>query len=78
MEEQNFGVLFDTIELHDENHLDVILHTMDKNTAIYILTQAVTHSFRKGAFTLGESEVISKSLRILHREEPKVEEEKKD
>lgn len=69
MEEKNFGILFETIKLENESHLEAILQTIDKNSATYILTQAVSYAFRRGAFTLGESEVISKSLRIINKNE---------
>jgi len=73
MEENVFGILFETIKLESENHLDAILLSMDKNSANYILTQALSYAFRRGAFSLGESEVISKALRVLNsveEEEP--------
>ena len=72
MEENIFGVLFETIKLENENHLEAIIQSMDKNSASYVITQAVAYAYRRGAFSLGESEVISKSLRVLNR----VEEEK--
>jgi hypothetical protein len=71
MNKNNFGVLFETINLETEDHLDAILHSMNKETSLYILTQAVSYAYRRGAFTLGESEVISKSLRVLTTQEEK-------
>jgi hypothetical protein len=38
---------------------------MDKEHSIYYLVEAVKSAHKKGAFTIGESEVISKSLRVL-------------
>jgi len=37
---------------------------MDKSSAIFILQQAVNNAFKQGAFTLGESEVLGKAIRI--------------
>lgn len=71
MDNTNFGVLFETIKLENEEHLEAILQTMSKETAIYILTQAVSYAYKRGAFTLGESEVISKSIRVLSTQEEK-------
>lgn len=68
-EEKLFGKLFNTIPLYDENHLDTILTTMDKKTASYILIQAVKHAYHQSIFSLGESEVISKSIRVLSKED---------
>lgn len=67
MEENVFGVLFETIKLENESHLEAIIQSMDKNSANYVITQAVSYAFRRGAFSLGESEVVSKALRVLNR-----------
>ena len=68
-EEKLFGKLFNTIPLYDENHLDTILTTMDKKTATYFLIQAVKFAYHQGVYSLGESEVISKSIRTQTKEE---------
>ena len=68
MEEQKlFGKLFNTIPLLNENHLDVLLQTMDKDTSIYVLIQAVKHAHESGVYSLGETEVISKCIRTLSK-----------
>jgi hypothetical protein len=72
MEEQLFGKLFNTVPLVDENHLETILNTMDKNSATYLLVQAVKHAYHSGVYSLGESEVISKCIRTISNEEKKV------
>jgi hypothetical protein len=74
MEEQLFGKLFNTVPLVDENHLETILNTMDKNSATYLLVQAVKHAYHSGVYSLGESEVISKCIRTISNEEKKVSE----
>ena len=71
MENKIFGTLFETIKLENEEHLEAILKTMDKNSATYILTQAISYAYKRGAFSLGEAEVISKSLRVLNNIEEK-------
>lgn len=67
MEEKNnnFGNLFGSIDLLSEEHLELILSTMNKDHALYYLIESVKSAHKKGAFTIGESEVISKSIRIL-------------
>ena len=70
MEENNieiYGNLFGSINLLSEDHLDMILSTMDKEHSIYYLVEAVKSAHKRGAFTLGESEVISRSIRILSK-----------
>jgi len=38
---------------------------MDRNVATVFLIQAVEYAFERGAFNLVESEIISKSIRVL-------------
>jgi hypothetical protein len=61
----NFGNLFGEINLISEDHLDAILSTMDKEHAIYYLIESVKAAYKRGAFTIGETEVISKSIRVI-------------
>lgn len=70
MENENklFGTLFGVIELLNEEHLDIILSTMDKEHSIYYLVEAIKSAHRKGAFTIGEAEVISKAIRTVSRQ----------
>jgi hypothetical protein len=64
-----FGKIFDSIAILSYDHLDIILKTMDEKTAIYFLTQAVSYAHSKGVYSLGECEVISKSIRVLSKTE---------
>lgn len=66
---QLYGELFGSIPLQNEKHLDVLLETMDKPNAIYILTQAVKYAYNQGAYSIGESEVLSKAIRISNKPE---------
>jgi hypothetical protein len=73
-ENQILTKLFGTVPITDESHLELLLSQMSKNDALYILIQSVRYSYHQGIFSIGESEVISKALRILTRED----EEKKE
>lgn len=74
MEEgQIYGKLFNVIPLMDENHIDVLLDTMDNDTAVYYLTHAVNLAFHNGVYSLGESEILSKAIRLLNKPNPPVE-----
>jgi len=64
-----YGNLFGTINLLTEEHLDVILETMDKEHSIFYLVEAVKSGQKRGAFTLGESEILSKAIRVLSKSE---------
>jgi hypothetical protein len=69
MSENNkiFGELFGTIPLITENHIDVLLTTMDREKAIYYLVEAVKSAHSRGSFAIGEVEVISKAIRVLSK-----------
>jgi hypothetical protein len=70
-ENKNFGVLFDNITLLSEEHLEVMLSTMDKEYALYYLIESVKSSYNRGSFSIGETEIISKAIRVLSKlEEP--------
>ena len=64
-----FGKLFNSIVLDNDSHLELILSTMNKTAATFILTQAVKYAYEQGIYTIGESEVISKSIRVLGKSE---------
>jgi hypothetical protein len=68
-EEKMYGKLFNSVPLLTEDHLQTILDVMDKEQAIYLLVQAIKHAYHSGVYSLGESEVISKSIRILSKSE---------
>jgi hypothetical protein len=65
MEQEKYGNLFGTIDLLSEEHLELILSTMDNEHALYYLVESVKSAHRKGSFTIGETEIISKSIRTL-------------
>jgi len=67
MENENklFGNLFGSINLLNEDHLDVILTTMDKEHSLYYLIESVKAAHKRGAFSIGEVEVISKAIRTI-------------
>jgi hypothetical protein len=67
MENENeiFGNLFGSINLISEEHLEIILSSMDNGSANYYLIEAIKSAHKKGAFTIGETEVISKAIRML-------------
>jgi hypothetical protein len=65
MEQEKYGNLFGTIDLLSEEHLELILSTMDNEHALYYLVESVKSAHRKGSFTIGETEIISKAIRTL-------------
>ena len=70
MEEESklYGNLFGIIELLNEEHLDALLTTMDKEHSLFYIIEAVKSAHKRGAFTIGETEVISKAIRTISNE----------
>jgi len=68
-QEKIFGKLFNSVPLLTEDHLQTLLDVMDREQAIFILVQAVKYAYHNGVYSLGESEVISKSIRTLTKVE---------
>jgi hypothetical protein len=70
-ENSNYGNLFGTIDLLSEEHLEAILMSIDNDHAIYYLIESVKCAYKRGSFTIGECEIISKTIRVLSKtEEP--------
>jgi hypothetical protein len=68
-----FGKLFNSIPLYNEGHLDTLLDTMNKDTSIYYLIQAIKFAYESGVYSMGECEVISKAIRISSKKEKETE-----
>ena len=70
MEDKNeiFGNLFGSINLLNEEHLELILATMDKEHSLFYLIESIKFAYSKNCFTMGETEVISKALRVILKE----------
>jgi hypothetical protein len=68
MENKNFGTIFNDVNLMSEEHLQLIIDTLDQNSAKYFLIKGITSAYQRGAFTMGEVEVLSKSIRIVSKE----------
>jgi len=69
MEEKKeiYGNLFGTIEILSEEHLEVMLSSMDKDSATYFVVEALKAAHKRGAFTIGEVEVVSRAIRSISR-----------
>lgn len=62
------GFLFDSIAFYSEESVENMINSLDKKSISYILTQALSYAHTKNVYTLVESEIISKCLRILNKE----------
>ena len=65
------GTLFGTINYDSEENLAKFIDEINSPQAAYCVQQALNYAHINGVFTLKESEVISKSLRILLLSSPK-------
>ncbi len=63
-----YGSLFNSINLDNEEHLELILATMDKEHSLFYLIESIKFAYSKNCFTMGETEVISKALRVILKE----------
>jgi hypothetical protein len=66
--EELYGKIFDEVPIVSEEHLEIILTSMSNQEALYFLTMACKSAYHRGAFSMGESEVMSKAIRILTKE----------
>lgn len=62
------GFLFDNIAFYSEESVEAMINNLNKQSVYYILTQALSYAHTKNVFTLTESEIVSKCLRILNKE----------
>ena len=67
------GVLFDEINYYSIEDLNTFIESMNRDQAIYCIVQAVQSAYKRNAFTLSESEAISKAIRKLSTIEKKEE-----
>lgn len=61
--------LLGSLKFVSEEHLELFLQTLDKNSSIYCLVEAVKFCNSRGAFTLGEAELLARAIRTLSKQE---------
>lgn len=61
------GTLFNSIEYRSSDGLNDFISNLNDEQAKLCLIEAVKYSFLRGVYSLEESEVLSKSLRILSK-----------
>lgn len=59
------GSLFDNINYTSNEQLDIFIDNMTEEQALFCLKLAIQSCHLRGAFTLEESESVSKALRII-------------
>lgn len=58
-------LLFDTISFDDKKKYDNFIENLSKEQSYLILMESVKYAYKTGCYSLAESELISKSLRII-------------
>jgi len=62
------AVLFGRLEISTEEQLETLLQSMDNNVAAIFLIHATKYAYERGVYNIGETEVLSKCIRILSKE----------
>ena len=65
---QSLAVLFGRLEIQTEEQLETILQTLNSEIATVFLIHAIKYAYERGIYNIGETEVISKCIRILSKE----------
>ena len=63
---QPIGELFETISYFSPTDISNLIDGLSEEQSVYMIGLAINMCYQKNLFTLEESEIISKSLRILH------------
>jgi hypothetical protein len=66
-EKEPLAVLFGRLEISTEEQLETILQSMTTEVATVFLIHAVKHAYERGVYNIGETEVLSKCIRILSK-----------
>jgi hypothetical protein len=64
-EKQPIGYLFEEVEIYKPEDVDNLIDGLTEEQAKFMLVRAVQMAYKNGLYSLTESEIISKSLRII-------------
>ena len=67
MEVPNITYLFDKIEITNSTDYENLLDNLNRDQALYMIYSAIEKSHANGVFNLSETELVSKSLRLLNK-----------
>jgi hypothetical protein len=57
--------LFESIRYQSPEDVEKFIESIDTAQSFYVITKALEMAYSKGAYSLQESEILSKSIRIL-------------
>jgi hypothetical protein len=67
-EKQPIGFLFESVPYYSEESIELMVEKLTMKEIVFFLTRSLNYAHSKNIFSLTESEIISKSLRILNKE----------
>ena len=59
--------IFNAIFYNSNEELNIFIDTMSHEQAIFCLIEACKKSYERGSFNMIESEIVSKSIRIMEK-----------
>jgi hypothetical protein len=62
---ESINLLFDKILIKNHTDYELLIDNMTHEQSVGILIEAVEYAYKNGIFSLHESEVIGKSIRVL-------------
>lgn len=65
-QKQPIGYLFDNVAFYTPNDINILCDEMNLEQAYYMMIKALEFAHKSRIFTLQESELVSKSLRIMN------------
>jgi hypothetical protein len=63
--------LFGSLEIETPDTISTLVDSMTKDQALFLLTESVKFAYKRGVYSLLESEVISRCVRKLYEVETK-------
>lgn len=66
-EKQPMGLLFDSVGYNKPEDVDKLIDEMTIEQSFYLLTQSLHYVHNTRLFTMQETEVVSKALRVLYK-----------
>lgn len=64
--EQNIQ-LFGSMNFSSNEHIELFMEQLDVNSSIYCLVEAVKYAHARGSFSIGETELLSRSIRTISK-----------
>jgi len=64
-QKQPIAYLFEDVAIYNPDDVDNLIDNLSEEQAKFMLIRAVQMAYKNGLYSLTESEIVSKSLRIL-------------